>query len=1386
MRFWNSISERESAPWETYTTLKAWTLTSWYGKKIVYASFKNTNGDIIHISDDIIYMEEIELPFTGWLTLWFDASDTDSITENAGNISAWNDKSGNNYHALQSNSSQQASYVTDSDQVDSVIEFNGTSDFFAIEDLAYDGTNRVDGMLVCASFKVPSLISGSNGNRSLLDFDRSDKFNFYTYEDGVGFSFYANNIKDNYAIGSGYNPWEWHIACASYDNSATNDTTIRINGNTELITNNTSNGTLLWNTATRYGFIWDGSEASGFNGSRNNIYYDGKIGEIVYYDEAVNISDIQDIECYLGKKWNINVYGCPSESIPPIASISYDPEATTNGFVQASLDNISEDISITNNNGKGSYLFSWNDSFTFEFQDNFGNTGSTKAQVDWIESNGLPLIPSWFTNEAPIISSHSWLESVNLIVASWATDITTLSAKDNAYNVVGQFWKTSLSGNNRKNINHYELCNPVVVASHRGDVNGEIQRAPRIRSKSSTGFEVKVDNYNNTIGSIETTLDYITMEAWTYDFNNLQVQAWSQTTSNIICNANKNNFSGTPVSFSPTFTTLPSVIHSISTENDSSWVVSWANDSSSREGEPTTTTMGLNLQRSFNSCSHSAENIDYIAFSPWHFDMLAWFEIDTVRSSDSISSVSSTGDPINFSSPFLTPPPVALVSQLWEDGGNGWYGQIHTWWGIESSQLYATTDEDGPSADRNHTQEVFSAVAFSHESGNFLEASVLEYSIAWWADASLFQIDNESGELSFITGKNPLSPEDSDGNNIYEVSIDVCDNHCNSLCDTQNFFVKLETDSPILDFETSWGYTVTEGTWTRVTSEQYEGSYSIESGNHTDNSNSCFETSRTTGNDSVATFWYKVSSESNYDFLEFYVDDEKKAEWSGEIDWTQGNYNISAWTHTFKWCYSKDGSVSNGNDAAWIDYFEVIEDTGSSEAILDFETIWGYTVSEGTWTRVTSEQYEGSYSIESGNHTDNSNSCFERNENITWNNNSIAFWYKVSSESWYDFLEFYVDDDKKAEWSGELDWNQYSYELDAWNYNLKWCYSKDGSVSNGNDSAWIDYVTLLTHYDITEITPVSSPTNNNIPNYTFSSSLTGNIVYSWVCNSNNVNAVVGNNTITFSALPDGTYNDCKLQVFSGAIATNILDISSFIIDTTEPNINNNFPQENDLLPLWNFNYNTTYSDNIVWVNTGSLSISLRKWDGVNWGDDISSVSLVEISKTDTWALYNVSWLTYGKYKIDTSLEDNIGNIAFKSLIFYHDEPEIILSQSEIDIGDIWWNTKNFSQDEFIISVKTLGAPFSLYMTQNNDMTSWLGIIEKRNGNEGFWYDQEPYTSNIKIINDGEQIGWALKNINTNGEKNIYEYKVKYGALVPDDQVAWQYQTTIKFSIILEY
>lgn len=102
-------------------------------------------------------------------------------------------------------------------------------------------------------------------------------------------------------------------------------------------------------------------------------------------------------------------------------------------------------------------------------------------------------------NVAPIIKSHSGASSVTLSIGSGATDITTISATDNTFNVVGEYGKAALSGNTWLSINHYEMCSPAVVVSHRGDVNGEIQRAPRVRNKTGTGFQVQVDNYNSTI-----------------------------------------------------------------------------------------------------------------------------------------------------------------------------------------------------------------------------------------------------------------------------------------------------------------------------------------------------------------------------------------------------------------------------------------------------------------------------------------------------------------------------------------------------------------------------------------------------------------------------------------------------------------------------------------------------------------------------------------------------------------------------------------------------------------------------------------------------------------------------------------------------------------------
>lgn len=63
------------------------------------------------------------------LTLWLDASDTSTITQVAGSVSQWNDKSGNGFNAIQTNGANQP--VTNSRILNghNVIDFNGTTSF---------------------------------------------------------------------------------------------------------------------------------------------------------------------------------------------------------------------------------------------------------------------------------------------------------------------------------------------------------------------------------------------------------------------------------------------------------------------------------------------------------------------------------------------------------------------------------------------------------------------------------------------------------------------------------------------------------------------------------------------------------------------------------------------------------------------------------------------------------------------------------------------------------------------------------------------------------------------------------------------------------------------------------------------------------------------------------------------------------------------------------------------------------------------------------------------------------------------------------------------------------------------------------------------------------
>ncbi len=110
-----------------------------------------------------------------------------------------------------------------------------------------------------------------------------------------------------------------------------------------------------------------------------------------------------------------------------------------------------------------------------------------------------------------------------------------------------------------------------------------------------------------------------------------------------------------------------------------------------------------------------------------------------------------------------------------------------------------------------------------------------------------------------------------------------------------------------------------DNAWIITSDNPFDGVYSAKSGDITDYENSDLMISFETMGEGEISFYRKVSSEENWDFLKFYINGTKLGEWSGEADWAQFTYPISSGPHMLKWTYVKDQNTSNGSDCAWLD-----------------------------------------------------------------------------------------------------------------------------------------------------------------------------------------------------------------------------------------------------------------------------------------------------------------------------------------------------------------------------------------------------------------------------------------------------------------------------------
>ena len=115
--------------------------------------------------------------------------------------------------------------------------------------------------------------------------------------------------------------------------------------------------------------------------------------------------------------------------------------------------------------------------------------------------------------------------------------------------------------------------------------------------------------------------------------------------------------------------------------------------------------------------------------------------------------------------------------------------------------------------------------------------------------------------------------------------------------------------------------------WIITGSNAIDGNLSAQSGRITHNGKSSLILRAVFAEDDSLTFYTKVSSEPNYDYLEFRLNNNELFQISGETSWKRHAVKIPAGENRLEWIYKKDNSVSQGLDCAWLDLIDFSKST---------------------------------------------------------------------------------------------------------------------------------------------------------------------------------------------------------------------------------------------------------------------------------------------------------------------------------------------------------------------------------------------------------------------------------------------------------------------------
>ncbi|MEN9766838.1 MAG: Synechococcus phage [Cyanobacteriota bacterium] len=245
--------------------------------------------------------------------LWLDAADASTVTTVSGNVSQWNDKSGNGRNAAQGTAGSRPAYTSAGQNGLNTISFDGSSDRLSLASGLSLGTAHSifvvaknsatitaasssqvilsGGSWVSPSTTTSELLLGAGNLTGNLANER-----IYSLVIAASESLSVANV---YGYGKTNADVSGAFVLGSSFTTTGNAFTGRLNGSNDLATASVGG---YFNTSTRYPTI---VQHIGFRGVNDTVFWSGDINEIIITPTYLSSANTERIEGYLAHKWGL-------------------------------------------------------------------------------------------------------------------------------------------------------------------------------------------------------------------------------------------------------------------------------------------------------------------------------------------------------------------------------------------------------------------------------------------------------------------------------------------------------------------------------------------------------------------------------------------------------------------------------------------------------------------------------------------------------------------------------------------------------------------------------------------------------------------------------------------------------------------------------------------------------------------------------------------------------------------------------------------------------------------------------------------------------------------------------------------------------------------------